>query len=54
MWKRCFQTIVPDLKRQCHENLVLTETVGVYSRLGPTDMPEPLSTAVNCPFTFLW
>ena len=40
-----------DLKGQCHDNFVLTETVGF--RLGPTDMPEPLLTAVYYPFNLL-
>ena len=39
------------LKGQCHENFVLTETVGL--RLGPTGLPEPLLTAVNYPFNLL-
>ena len=38
------------LKGECHNNFVLTETVGV--RLGPTEMPEPLLSSVNCPFNF--
>ena len=39
------------LKGQCHENCVLTETVGVYR--GPTDVLHPILTAVNCPFNLL-
>ena len=39
------------LKVQCHENLFLLRLWGF--RLGPTDMAEPLLTAVNCPFNLL-
>ena len=41
-----------NLKGQCHENFVLTETVGFFL-LGPTDMPEQLLTSVYCPFNLL-
>ena len=41
----------PTLKGQCHENFVLTETVGF--RLGRTDVPQPLLTSVYCPFNLL-
>ena len=40
------------LKGQCHDNFVLTETVGVGT-IGPTDMPAQLLTAVNCPLNLL-
>ena len=42
----CPSAGAPPLKGQCNENFVLTETVGF--RLGPTDMPEPLLTSVQC------
>ena len=35
-----------ELKGQCHENLILTGLWGF--RLGPTDVPHPLLTSVQC------